>query len=357
MRTPLFAGTVQTHFGGYAPERADPREVSRALSHCLVEATTIEEVGFDGILVAERHGRSECVAPDPIGLLAAIAALTQRVFLGTYVHLPLLHHPVDTAERLAQLDALSGGRVVAGLGAGFHPDYFRLFGISPERRLTRLIESIDLLRQAWAGQELDVEWSGVRLQGEVHPRPVEGRIPIWIGAQFPRAIAAAGRVADGWAVAFPFDKETWHKHRSSYVESCAGSGRDPVTILSRHCWVGSTREEAENLYAPLWLTEQRYYWERGQLQHRDFQSAADFTVENARPNLVIGTPDQCAEQLVTLVRDWGVDVLKIASRVPLGPAPQAVLQNWQRIGEEVLPLVRRELLGTTAHPARPRALL
>ena len=357
MRTPLFSGTVQTHFGGYAPVRGDSSEVTRALQHCVTEARVIEEAGLDGVLVAERHGRSECVAPDSLGLLSALAAVTSRVFLGTYVHLPLLHHPVDTAERFAQLDALSGGRAVAGLGAGFHPDYFRLFGVHEERRLTRLVEAVDLLRSAWAGELVEATWDGRSLRGEVHPRPVTGSIPIWIGAQFPRSIAAAGRVGDGWAVAFPFDEPTWQRHRSAYVEAAAAAGRSPVSILSRHCWVAGSREEAEKTYAPLWLAEQRYYWERGQLQHRDFTSATDFTIENARPNLVMGTAEQCAEQLVSLVRDWGVDVVKIAGRVPLGPAPDLVLENWQRIGEEVLPLVRQELTGSRVPPSRPRDLL
>ncbi|WP_347059630.1 LLM class flavin-dependent oxidoreductase [Blastococcus sp. HT6-30] len=355
--TPLFAGTVQTHFGGYAPDRSDRHEVTAALRHCLREATVLDEANFDGILVAERHGRSECVAPDPLGLLAAIAAVTSRAFLGTYVHLPLLHHPIGTAEQFAQLDALSGGRAVAGLGAGFHPDYFDLFGAPAERRLTRLVEVVGILRAAWAGQVIDTEWAGRSLRGEVHPRPVEGQIPIWIGAQFPKAIAAAGRIGDGWAVAFPFDQPTWDAHWASYTREAEAAGRRPVSVLSRHCWVADSRETAEQRYAPLWLTEQRYYWDRGQLHHRDFTSAADFTIANAGPNLVLGTPEQCAEQLVDLVRNWRVDVVKIASRVPLGPEPAEVLENWQRIGTEVLPLVRHELTGTSTPPPRPRDLL
>ncbi len=357
MSTALFAGTVQTHVGGYNPAPPAGEALVGALRACLDEAQLLDRHGFDGILVAERHGRSECVAPDPIGLLSALAGVTDHAFLGTYVHLGLLHHPVDVAERFAQLDAVSGGRAVAGLGAGYHPDYFALYGTDPAARLARLKQLVGLLRTAWSGGELDTEWEGRRLVGSIHPRPIAGTIPIWLGAQFPQSVALAGRIADGWAVAFPFDRATWDRHRESYVAGCTAVGRAPTIALSRHCWVSDSPEKAAELYVPYWLAEQRYYFDRGQLQHSDFRSTGDFTVGNAVPNLVLGTPQQCAEQLVHLVRDWGVDVVKLASRLPLGPAPEAVLDNWRQIGEEVLPLVRKELTGSSERSPSPRRVL
>ena len=126
--TPLFSGTVQTHWGGYDPQPATPAELVARLRLCLDEAELIEASGFDGVLVAERHARAECVAPDALGLLSAIAARTERVFLGTFVQLLSLHHPVALAESWAQLDGLSAGRAVAGVGIGYNDRYFGLFG-------------------------------------------------------------------------------------------------------------------------------------------------------------------------------------------------------------------------------------
>jgi alkanesulfonate monooxygenase SsuD/methylene tetrahydromethanopterin reductase-like flavin-dependent oxidoreductase (luciferase family) len=342
MTVPLFAGTVQTHFGGYDPEPPTGPELVGHLAACMAEAELVEEAGFDGILVAERHARAECVAPDPVGLLAAIAARTERVFLGTFVQLLSLHHPVALAESWAQLDCLSGGRAVAGVGIGYNDRYFDLFGIPRDERRSRFDRALEVLRAAFAGEAIDGPWEGRELSGVVHPRPVSP-IPIWMGAQFPKTIALAGQVADGWSIAFPFDRGRWDRFRETYLESAAVHGRATTISLSRHCWVADSYEAAVAEYAPRWLGELTYYFRHGQLRHADFQTEADLTPEKAAPNLILGTPEQCAEQIVSLVRDWGVDVLKIAYRTPLGPDTAAVRENMGRIGREVLPLVRAEL--------------
>lgn len=353
---PLFAGTVQTHWGGYDPAPPSGEEGHAALLACLAEAELIEAGGFDGILVAERHARSECVAPDSLGVLTAIAARTERVFLGTYVQLLSLHHPVDLAERWAQLDLLSRGRAVAGVGIGYNDRYFELFGAPRDRRRARFERSLEVLKAAWAGEVLDTEWEGQPLRGEVHPRPF-GRIPIWMGSQFPKTIARAGEVADGWAIAFPFDRARWDEMRAIYEASARAAGRPRTCILSRHCWVADSNREAADFYAPLWLQELSYYWHRGQVRHADFTSESDLTAENAARNLILGTPERCAEQIVELVREWGVDVLKLAYRTPLGPSPERVAENIRRIGAEVLPLVRAELGIEAADAADPSAAL
>lgn len=353
---PLFAGTVQTHWGGYDPEPPTGAEAHEALQKCLTEAELAERSGFDGVLVAERHARSECVGPDTLGLLSAIAARTERIFLGSFVQLLSLHHPIDVAEAWAQLDCLSGGRAVAGVGIGYNDRYFNLFGVPRKERRRRFDRSLEILRAAWAGEELDTEWEGRPVTGEVHPRPY-GSIPVWMGSQFPKTIAHAGKVADGWAIAFPFDRARWDEMRAIYEASAAANGRAKVTSMSRHCWVADSYEEAKDFYAPLWLGELSYYWHRGQVTHADFTSEADLTPDKAARNLVLGTPEQCAEQLVELVREWGVDVLKIAYRTPLGPSAEAAAENIERIGTEVLPLVRRELgLPESATPAPAKVI-
>jgi alkanesulfonate monooxygenase SsuD/methylene tetrahydromethanopterin reductase-like flavin-dependent oxidoreductase (luciferase family) len=315
-----------------------------------------EQLGFDSVWTSEHHFVDDGYMPSVLPMCAAIAARTERVFLGTFVQLLSLHHPVALAESWAQLDGLSAGRAVAGVGIGYNDRYFGLFGVPREERRARFDRALEVLRAAWAGEPVDGPWEGREISGEVHPRPV-GRIPVWMGSQFPRTIAHAGTVADGWAVAFPFDKPTWDGLRATYLEAAAEAGRATTIAVSKHCWVADSYEEAVGFYAPLWLPELRYYFEHGQLAHADFRSAADLTPENAARNLVLGTPEDCAEQLVALVRDWGIDVVKIAYRTPSGPDPAPVRENIERIGREVLPLVRRELGLPEEPPADPAGIL
>ena len=84
----------------------------------LGEAVLAEELGFDCVWVSEHHFSPDCWNPSPFTFLAAVAAGTERVRLGTYVLLLPLHNPLRVAEDVAVLDNISGGRVDLGVGVG-----------------------------------------------------------------------------------------------------------------------------------------------------------------------------------------------------------------------------------------------
>jgi probable F420-dependent oxidoreductase len=144
-----------------------------------------------------------CAIPDPIDVLAYIAAATSRLQLATGVLVLPAHHPVIMAKRLATVDALSKGRVRLSIGVGWMREELEACGIDFASRGRRTDECIDVMRALWA----DTEPEGATFEGEffrfahahTHPKPPRpGGIPIHIGGHSPASIRRAARRGDGW---------------------------------------------------------------------------------------------------------------------------------------------------------------
>ncbi len=140
-----FAYMPDTHFGVYDQKPAGPAEAAAAFQQLLLEAETAERVGFDGIFLPERHGRTETFIPSPWTVATAIAARTGKVKIATTVSLPGLYNPVHLAEQIALIDILSEGRFIFGSGIGFATDYNRTFGVPWDRRVTRTKECLEII--------------------------------------------------------------------------------------------------------------------------------------------------------------------------------------------------------------------
>ena len=132
-----------------------------------------DEAGFESLLTVEhvvvpvgyesRYPYSEtgrmplpddCELPDPLELLAWIAARTERIRLGTGILVLPEHHPLQLAKRVATIDRLSGGRMFLGVGVGWMREELEAMGIDPATRGARTDEGIEALRTIWADEEV-----------------------------------------------------------------------------------------------------------------------------------------------------------------------------------------------------------
>ena len=129
-----------------------PASLAQLYRDHLDEAVLAEELGFDCVWVSEHHFSPDAWNPSPFAFLGAVAALTTRVRIGTYVLLLPLHNPVRVAEDVAVLDNLSRGRVDLGVGIGSSPAEFRSFGIPLENRLGRTFEALRIIERCFAGE-------------------------------------------------------------------------------------------------------------------------------------------------------------------------------------------------------------
>ncbi|MQY06390.1 LLM class F420-dependent oxidoreductase [Actinomadura macrotermitis] len=166
-----------------------------------------ERLGYDSVFTAEAYG-SDCFTP-----LTWYAARTSRIKLGTSVAQLSARPPVTTAMHALTLDALSGGRVILGVGASGPQVVEGWYGQPFPKPLARTREYLDIMRQVWrreapvtsAGPHYPLPYPGGAglgkpLKSIVHP--VRPRIPVYLGAEGPKNIALAAEIAQGWLPLF-----------------------------------------------------------------------------------------------------------------------------------------------------------
>jgi alkanesulfonate monooxygenase SsuD/methylene tetrahydromethanopterin reductase-like flavin-dependent oxidoreductase (luciferase family) len=146
--------------------------------------TGAEAAGIDAVWLSEHHQFSDGYLTQPLAFSCALAARTSRVRIGTAIMIAPLHHPAHLAEQAALADLISNGRIEVGLGTGYAPHEFELFGQSLERRYARTDAALAEIRRL-----LD--------DGVVTPSPVQRPFPLWAGYQGPQGAARAGKLGVG----------------------------------------------------------------------------------------------------------------------------------------------------------------
>ena len=131
------------------------RDAGEVLAETIELCVAAEELGFDSVWVAQHHfGPIVGTLPSPLPFLAAVAARTRRIRLGTAVIVLPIEHPVRLAEDAAVVDLLSGGRLELGLGSGTEPSAFRALGYDPEQRRTLMQDGLRTLLASLRGEPL-----------------------------------------------------------------------------------------------------------------------------------------------------------------------------------------------------------
>jgi alkanesulfonate monooxygenase SsuD/methylene tetrahydromethanopterin reductase-like flavin-dependent oxidoreductase (luciferase family) len=205
--------------------------VGRDAAWWLDSAARLEGAGYDGVWASD-HFMSKGDLRTPVleawTLLAAAAARTSRVRLGPFVLNVMNRHPAVVARMAATLQAVAGGRLVLGIGIGGHPREHAALGIPfppPAERAARLEDAIGVLRALWSGGPVDRPSPYTPLAGAAgYPRPVPSP-PIIVGAQSPRGVRLAARLADGWTAPV----ETFERDLPTYLGALAEAGRPRAT--------------------------------------------------------------------------------------------------------------------------------
>ncbi|HVN85487.1 MAG TPA: TIGR03619 family F420-dependent LLM class oxidoreductase [Candidatus Binatia bacterium] len=186
---------------------AAPWEASAGPAEILKIARACDRSGFFYVAVCDHVAVPRAAAKamstiwyDTIATLGFLAAATQHVRLLSYVYIAPYRHPLMTAKAFATLDALSGGRVILGVGAGHLQGEFETLGVDFSRRGKLLDEAIDLIVAAFTAEYPDHDGPTWRVHdlGQ-RPRPVQRpRPPIWVGGSTKGALKRAAERGDGW---------------------------------------------------------------------------------------------------------------------------------------------------------------
>lgn len=162
----------------------------------------LEEVGYDSIWLSDSPLRAGSLAPLPT--LAAIAARTERLKLGTNVLVLPHRNPVVLARELATVDVLSGGRLLPAGGLGIDlPGELEATGVDRSERGRRTEESLAVIKALWGGAPVTRRGSFWSLTDvTLSPAPTRRKLEFWLGGRAPAALRRIGRVADGWLASF-----------------------------------------------------------------------------------------------------------------------------------------------------------
>jgi probable F420-dependent oxidoreductase len=137
---------------------------------------------------------------DSLTVLAAIAAVTEHVGLGTGILVLTQRNPLEVAKVASSIDQISGGRLRLGVGAGWFEEEIRALGYRPESRGRRLDEAIEVMRDCWTGETRPFHGRELSIDGGLVflPKPAQVTIPILIGGASGPAHRRAARLGDGW---------------------------------------------------------------------------------------------------------------------------------------------------------------
>ncbi|MDA1098414.1 MAG: LLM class F420-dependent oxidoreductase [Proteobacteria bacterium] len=136
---------------------------------------------------------------EPMTLFAWIAGFTEKIQLVT-ANIVLPQRQTElVAKQAAEIDILTGGRLVLGVGVGWSSAEFKALGMDFANRGARIEEQVELLRRLWSDELVDFQgqWHRMSDMG-MNPRPVQRPIPIWFGAMADVAVRRAARIGDGW---------------------------------------------------------------------------------------------------------------------------------------------------------------
>jgi probable F420-dependent oxidoreductase len=264
-------------------------------------ARRCEAAGFDALLAADHPGS----APSPFVALAAAAAVTSRIGLGSYVSNAAVRDPILLAADVATLDLVSAGRARLGLGAGHTPAEWNAVGRTrPDvaGRVRRCLEVAEAVQALLAGEQVDVDSPDLavrdaRLQA---PRPLQERIPLTIGAANSRLLRWAGAHADvvglsGFGRTLPDGHSHEVRWRADQLEAQLQHVTDGAAGRSQP-------PQLEALVQLVAVTDDAGAVLAGVAQHTGL-SEADLV---AAPFVLVGTEDEIVSAIAGHEHRWGI---------------------------------------------------
>jgi len=198
-------------------------------------AVAAEAAGFDSLWVYDhllfRFDGETTGCHEAWTVLSAIAEATSRVELGTIVMCTSFRNPALLAKMAGTLDHVSAGRLILGVGCGWHDPEYEAFGYPTDHKVGRFEEALTVIRELIREGRSDMDGRWTQARDAVLMPPARPDIPILIAAKRPRMMELTARHADAWNAAwFGEPDERLATVRADLVAACAAVGRDPATL-------------------------------------------------------------------------------------------------------------------------------
>lgn len=326
------------------PADQDP---ARCFAETVEQVRLIRQMGFDSIWSGEHHVTDGFHYFPLLSMLNRLAADAEGLEIGTNIVLLPLHNPMEIAEIGAFLDVQSGGRFQLGVGLGYRPEEFAMFGVPMKERTSRLAEGIEIIKRLWS--EDKVTHQGRHWQFEnmtIGPRPSQRpRPPIMVAAQVDAAIERAAKISDGWCIVPTPRIDEVRKGADQFRKVRAEAGLPPSRHFVRLYEVSCAADEETALRraAPFLLAKYAAYasWGLPGLKLDTGASPEAQLRDLAKDRFGVGTPSQVVEALMA---QHAVGVTHVTMRLSWpGMKQDEILAGIELLGREVLPAVRQRV--------------
>ena len=301
----------------------------------IAECERAEAAGFDSIWLGEHHN-SMLLYPAPLVGLAAIAARTRRVRLGTGVLLLPLYHPLAVAEEAAMVDVISRGRLILGVGAGYAPEEFAAFDVSIKERGSRLDEAVPLIHRLWTEDAVSHEGRHYRIgNATLRPRPAQRpRPPIWFAGWVDAALRRAGRLGEAWLGGPSAKLDELARCVRIYGDSGGGE-----VALMRYVFVAESLERAREIAGAAFIRsfEATYFqWPHPVVK----RPAGELTIAGlSEDRIILGDPASCVRQIERFQTELGMTHL-ICRMSVAGIPDEAARVSVDLFTREVMPALK-----------------
>src|ERR1700710_903136 len=324
-----------------------------------------EPLGFDSLFALEHHFTGYSMSPAPLQLLSYYAGRTKRITLGTCVIVLPWHDPIRVAEQIALLDVISGGRTLMGFGRGAASVEYEGFRIPMEEARPRFVESAQLIIKALENDSFDWDGEFYKIpRVSIRPRPIshpERRF--YASSVSPESAEVMAKLGFGMLIVM---QNEWPKAAEDvyrYREMVASVGHEPrPAIILTNVACAATREEARD-QATRYRSEKwdsidsHYHFSDGHLGSvkgyesygklaKTYTKMKDETFRAKATDFylsiqIVGTPDDCIQQIAELRRLTGMDHL--VTEFSFGSMPHHLAElNMRLFADRVLPVLQRD---------------
>ena len=315
------------------------------LRDVLEQVRAARDHGFDAVCVSHHYLLTSFQMLQPLPLLGRLVPEVGTMRLITNIFLLTMHTPAYAAEQVATLDVMAEGRLIFGVGLGYRPEEFEGMGVEMKSRVSRFVEALEVAKRLWtedlvnhAGRHFQLTGARLTLRPVQRPYP-----PIWIAASGDAAFARAARHGDACVINPHASLPTLERQMGLYRKALAEVGKPfPAEApIFKECSVARTREEALRQAEPYLVQKYKAYADWG--LDRSMPKEERLTVpyeELVRDRFIMGTPEECGEEMRRYQRTLGVNYFLLRPQWP-GMPQRLVLDQIALLGQHVFPPLRR----------------
>lgn len=301
----------------YSRDR-DPKELMNSL---VEQVELMAELGFDSFSLGDHHVTRDHYF-QVVPAMSRMSAHSGDMQLLPLFLLPF-YNPILLAEQIGTLDIISGGRTTVICGLGHQPEAHVAFETPQRLRVSRFVETFEILRLLWSQDDVDYHGRHYSFEGvSINPKPSKQPLSMWIGSSADPAIRRTAQLADAWIIAPGWPPSLIEEKLQFYRNALDEYGRSEQisgVILRRDAHLGANRDAARS--------------EAHSLLENGYRGFGPTELEES---LIIGGPDQCAEYLRKM---QSLGITEVLFRCALDDREMA-LQTIRLLGAEVIPQFR-----------------